>query len=256
VREYSNRIALLRNGRGVWSLDSSVGCSSGTTGNPKGCYSECYAAKSAKYYGYDFKKTVFRDFENEAHVKSIVREIFRINMPFIRIGTSGDPSENWQHTIGIIKQLGLINKDIVIITKHWQSLTDSQLRELTPYKICVNTSVSALDEPRLLANCLSEYRRIKPYCKSLLRVVSCDFNRSNETGKKLAAIQDELLGEHNAIDTVFRVSRGNELVKQGVINVRKMKFLGKDALVSKYNRKTYFGKCSTCSEMCGAAISA
>lgn len=254
MREYSNRIALLRNGRGVWSLDSSVGCSSGTAVNPKGCYSECYAAKSAKYYGYDFKKAVFRDFENESHVKSIVREIFRINMPFIRIGTSGDPSENWRHTIGIIKQLGLINKDIVIITKHWQSLTVDQLRELTPYKICINTSVSALDEPGLLENCLSEYRRIKPYCKSLLRVVSCDFNRSNETGNKLAAIQDELLSEPNVIDTVFRVSRGNELAKQGIINVRKIKFLGKNALVSKYNRKTYFGKCSTCSEMCGALV--
>ena len=45
--------------------------------------------------------------------------------------------------------------------------------------------------------------------------------------------------------------KNNKLVKDGIINVKKSKFLGKNALISKYNKKTYLGKCSTCKEMCG-----
>jgi len=52
----------------------------------------------------------------------------------------------------------------------------------------------------------------------------------------------------------LRVNKKNDLVKQGVINVEQTKFLGKNALVSKMNRSTYFGKCSTCHEMCGLNI--
>jgi len=256
MREYSQSLALLQNSRGVYTLDPSIGCTSGTRASAKGCYNECYAAKSAKLYGYDFRKTVFRDFDNEAHLKQTVREIFRIPMPFIRMGTSGDPSENWRHTLDIIGQLVLCNKEIVIITKHWTKLSDSELLELKRYRVCINTSVSALDTPDILQNGIEQYQRIKPYCKSILRVVSCNFNTENETGARLAVVQDELFKNYRPIDTVFRVSRGNDLVKSGVINSRQTMFLGKKTNVSKYNSKTYFGKCGTCKEMCGVSMEA
>lgn len=182
-------------------------------------------------------------------------------MPFIRIGCSGDPSENWHHTISIIeqlrtqKQLSLFDfkssKQIVIITRHWSKLTDQQCETLKKYNICINTSVSALDDKTLLESCLSEYNRLKQYTKSVLRVVTCDFNTENEQGKQMKAIQDDLLKNENVLDTVFRPSSKNEFVTSQVINVRKMAFMKNKALVSKNNKKAYLGKCETCLEMCG-----
>jgi len=49
LRLYSDKIALIKNDRGVYSLDTSIGCSSGMAENKRGCYGECYAAKSAMW---------------------------------------------------------------------------------------------------------------------------------------------------------------------------------------------------------------
>jgi hypothetical protein len=254
MREYSNKISLTQNDRGIYSIDTSIGCASGMQNNKGGCYNDCYAAKSAKLYGYDFSKTVQRLFESESHKRQIVNKISKIKLDFIRIGTSGDPSENWQHTINICKIISKANKEIVIITKHWTLLTDEQLEILSKLNVCFNTSISALDKTELLNSCLFQYNRIKKYCKSILRIVSCDFNTSNEIGLQLSIIQKSLFLNDNIIDTVLRVNKNNQLVKDGIINVHKTKFLGKNALISKYNKKTYFGKCSTCLEMCGVNI--
>ncbi len=219
-----------------------------------GCFNDCYAAKSAKLYGYDFSKTVFRHFESEKHRRLIVGQINKIKLDFVRIGTSGDPSENWEHTINILKAIESCNKQIVIITRHWTNLTADQLGYLSTVNVCVNTSVSALDKPELRANCLAQYQRLKPYCKSVLRVVSCDFNLENEVGHRMAKIQADLFKNDGTIDTILRVNKRNDLVKNGVINVAETTFLGKKALVSKFNKSTYFGKCSTCHEMCGLNV--
>jgi hypothetical protein len=175
-------------------------------------------------------------------------------LDFIRIGTSGDPSENWEHTIKILKGIDRCNKEIVIITKHWTSLKDEDLKYLSTINICINTSVSALDKPHLLSNCIEQYSRLKPYCKSILRIVSCSFNLENKTGHRLAKVQEELFKNDSTLDTVLRVNKRNDLVKNGIINVEQTTFLGKKSLVSKFNRSTYFGKCSTCHEMCGLNI--
>lgn len=255
MREYTNRISLTKNDRGIYSLDTSIGCESGLKDNPRGCYNDCYAAKSAKLYGYDFSKTVFRYFENKAHERKIILQISKIKLDFVRIGTSGDPSENWEHTLNVCKIISKANKQIVIITKHWNVLTEEQLNFLSTINICINTSVSALDNPELLKNGIEQYNRIKSYCKSILRIVSCDFNLENETGKKLSDIQHNLFKNEDTLDTVLRVSKNNPLVKDGVINVKESTFLGKKALISKFNKKTYFGKCSNCHEMCGIKMS-
>lgn len=254
MREYKSTISLTKNSRGIYSLDTSLGCSSGLKGNPKGCYNDCYAAKSAKLYGYDFSKTVLRDFKNESHRKEIVRKISRVPLSFVRIGTMGDPSENWEHTVKICEQIRHCNKEIVIITKHWTNLTDGQLDIFAGMNVCINTSVSALDNPVLLENSVSQYSRIKKYCKSVLRIVSCDFNLDNSKGHELYRIQKKLFENENTLDTVLRVNKHNQLVKDGVINIKQVTFLGAKQYASKYNKKTYLGKCSNCHEMCGVTI--
>lgn len=256
MREYSTKISLTKNSRGIYSLDTSIGCKAGMSNETGGCYNDCYAAKSAKLYGYDFSKTVLRSFENEKQRRKIVNQINKIPLDFVRIGTSGDPSENWEHTFTILNQIKNCNKQIVIITRHWTNLTESQLLFLSEINICINTSISALDKPDLMTNCLMQYERIKPYCKSVLRIVSANFNLDNQIGHKMAKIQSDLFKHKGTIDTVLRVGRSNKFVKDGIINVSESTFLGKKALISKYNKSTYFGKCLTCHEMCGLNVKA
>ena len=261
MKTYKTTISLSKNGRGIWDLDTIKGCESGMLENPKGCYGDCYSFKIANRYGIDFKQSIKRTFENEIHRQSIIKQIEKIDMPFIRIGCSGDPSEDWEHTINIIKQirdnsqLTLFDisstKQIVIITRHWKQLTDLQLKEIVKYNICINTSVSALDSQKLIDNSLTEYERIKPYCKSVLRVVTCDFNESNDIGKQMAETQRKLLKNKGYIDTVFRPSSNNKFVTDGIINVKKMSFMKTKSLVSKFNKKAFVGKCENCLEMCG-----
>lgn len=251
MRHYSSKIALIKNGRGVYSLDPSIGCSSGLKENTKGCYNDCYAAKLAKLYGYDFSKTVYRDFDSKKHLHEIIRQISLVKLDFIRMGTSGDPSENWEHTMKILRLIKSCNKQVVIITKHWNNLTLENLNELSNMNIVFNTSVSSLDNIEILENTLFQYEKIKGFCKSILRVVTCDFNKENETGLYFHNLQETLLNNENVIETVLRVNKNNPLVKDEIINVSKTKFLGKNALVSKRNKKTYLGNCKNCLEMCG-----
>jgi len=253
ARKYNKKIALIKNGRGIYSLDTVMGCEGGMRDNEKGCYGDCYAASYAKRYGYDFSRYVRRDFESHSHFADIYHAINRVDMPFIRIGTSGDPSEDWRHTFDILEKLKDCKKEFVIITRHWKVISDSDLLRLADLNVCINTSVSALDSESVRENCLLQYERLKPYCKSVLRIVTCDFNTMNPVGFEKALIQDRLIDiDKNYIDTVFRPSKSNPLVKGLVINVEKIKFLGSGVLASKANKKTYFGKCGTCPEMCGA----
>lgn len=260
MKKYKNIISLSKNERGIWDLDTIKGCKSGLDYTKNGCYGDCYAYKTAKRYGIDFSKSIERNFIDKYHLKSIVNKIKKIDMPFIRIGCSGDPSENWEHTINVIEKLRFDNqyhlfennqKQIVIITRHWNLLTDFQLLKLKKFNIVINTSISALDDNILLNKCLNEYKRLKPYCKSILRVVTADFNVNNEIGSNLYKIQNDLLNNENVIDTVFRPSKNNKFVIDGIINTQKMKFINSVQLLSKYNKKTYIGKCDKCKEMCG-----
>lgn len=259
MRLYSNTITLSKNSRGIYSLDTIMGCTSGTMDNKNGCYGDCYAARSAKGYGYDFTKSQLRHFKNESDKHKIIRNIQKIPLPFVRIGTIGDPSEDWEHTLKICESISVFqlpifdkSKEIVIITRHWTTLSNEQLTRLSKLNVCINTSVSALDEPRMITSMLNEYTRLKPYCKSILRVISCNFNLDNATGHEMHKTQSELFKNDNVIDTVFRPSKSNPFVINGVINVKKEVFNGKKQLASKFNRKTFMGKCSSCKEMCGA----
>ena len=263
MRPYSDVITFNRNSRGVYSIDPSLGCSSGVSATPGGCYGDCYAFNAGNRYGYDFGKSVLRYFTSDSHLELIKNQIKKIDMPFIRMGTMGDPSEDWEHTIKTCELLQfddqetLFNertKEIVIITKHWTNLTLHQLVRLKNLRVCVNTSVSALDDSVLLENSLVQHERLKGICRAILRVVSCDFNLENEEGIKYKEIQDRLFKNENIIDTVFRPSKNNRLVVDGVINVKAKKFLKVKQLVSKINKRTYLGKCENCAEMCGVSM--
>jgi hypothetical protein len=254
MNEYSNKIALVRNRRGVYCIDTIMGCPSGMANTEGGCYGDCYAARSAKRYGRDFSTAVLRRFESEGHKKTIQGQIARLNMPFVRIGCSGDPSEDWGHTIGILKEISGHSTELVIITRHWNALTDSQLEALSGMNMCINTSVSALDTVQEMNRAVAQFERVKPFCKSVLRVVTCEFNLDDETGLLLSEVQDELLRLHPVIDTVFRPSKGNEWVKSGIVNAKNHFFNGRKQLASKHNPRAYMGKCETCVEMCGVNL--
>lgn len=255
MKEYNNKISLVRNSRGVYCIDTTMGCASGMAANEHGCYNDCYAARTARRYGHDFTKTILRKFESERHKREILAQIAQIKMPFIRIGCSGDPSEDWEHTIKMLLTLTKCNHEIVIITRHWNLLTDEQLQWLSKQNICINTSVSALDNNSALIRSLQQFRRIKSLCKSVLRIISCNFNTENEEGMRRHFIQEHLFKESPIIDTVFRPSKNNPFVVNGIINIKNEIFNGQKVLASKYNRKTYMGKCGKCQEMCGVNLS-
>ena len=171
-------------------------------------------------------------------------------MPFVRIGVAGDPSENWDHTLDVCEIISN-TKPIVIITKHWNNLTRPQLERLLELDIYINTSVSALDSGQLLYNRLVQYNRLKDYCKSILRIVSCSFNLQNQEGRKLNKIQESLFNNESVLDTVLRVSDKNDYVVNDIINIKKVKFMDKLCYASVLNKNTYLGRCPDCPEMCG-----
>jgi hypothetical protein len=251
MRYYSENISLIKNKRGVYDLDTSKGCKSGMSLNKNGCYGSCYAFNNSKRYGYDFKKSVDRNFNSIEHLESVINLINNINMPFIRIGVSGDPSENWNNTLKILKLISGCKVKIVIISKHWFNLTEKQLNELSKYNIIFNTSISALDRYDLLKNRLLQFKRLKQYCKSILRIVSCDFNKKNISGIWLNDLQKMLFDNENIIDTVLRLNKSNMYIKSDLININKVKFLDNYTYASIYNKNTFLGYCKDCKELCG-----
>lgn len=263
MKNFKDKITLIQNSRGCWILDTIKGCSI-VNAMPGGCYHDCYASKIADRYGWDFGTTVKRefevdsaqgmlfDFEDETHLNEIIRAIRKIEMPFIRIGEMGDPSWDWEHTIAVCEKIKAAGKPIVIITKHWTAIPPHLLEKLKG--ICINTSASALDESGELAYRVGEYERLKPYCKSVLRIVSCDFNLENNEGRARAKIQEYLFTKERTLDTVFRPSPSNPFLVNGVIKAEKAQFLKVKMLASIHNPQTYFGRCETCPDMCGVRL--
>lgn len=256
MKNFKDRITLTKNGRGCYIIDTVKGCK-------YNCYGDCYAKNIANRYKINFIKPVKRSFYKDTrqlflfgfydtkHENKIIRDIEKIDMPFVRIGEMGDPSESWEHTIDVCKIISKAKKKIVIITKHWNELSENLLNEIKRLDITINTSVSALDNVHERDYRIFQYHRLKNYCNSVLRIVSCDFNKSNCEGRAKSEIQKELFKNENVIDTVFRPSKQNLLVLNGVIKVKKVKFLKQNVLASVYNKNTYFSGCKNCPEKCG-----
>ena len=263
MKIYKEEITLNKNSRGCYILDTIKGCCSGVRHNKQGCYGDCYAKKIADRYGFNFGKSIDRKFieDNEqlfffglndaSHSSKIINQIKAIDMPFVRIGEMGDPSENWEHTLKICNEISRAGKPIVIITKHWKKIPDQLINNLKTINLCINTSVSALDTKAEIDYRLNQYERLKKVCNSVLRIVSCEFNRDNLEGIERHNIQEQLFKKENIIDTIFRPSKDNIFVLNNVIKVKKVKFLKKIVLASVHNDKTYFGNCKDCPDMCG-----
>jgi hypothetical protein len=249
MRNYSNKITLAENSRGVWVLDTIMGCKTGIEKNSKGCFSDCYAARAARIYGWDFSKNTLRHFENEKHLLKIRNKINKLKFPFVRVGSMGDPSEDWNHTISTIEKLQPVNKEFVIITRHWNKLNIEQLNRIKKLNICINTSVSAIDDD--LHQSIEQHEILKKYCNSILRCVSFNFNINNKKGLDYSIIQDWIFNSYDVLDTVFRCSPKNKLAQDDIINIKETKFLGKKCYISKMNKKAYFGNCNNCIEKCG-----
>lgn len=264
MKVFKDRISLARNARGCYILDTVKGCSVCKSEKPKGCYDNCYAKAIADRYGIDFANIVNRDFERDksqlslfgfddtSHVNQIVKKIRNIDMPFFRIGEMGDPSEDWDHTLSVCRDIAIAGKPIVIITKHWKTIPNTLLPLVNG--ICINTSVSALDSESELSYRLVQFERLKPFCKSVLRVVTCDFNLENEEGYSRNNVQLALLAHGGVIETVFRPNNNNRLVTDGVIKVSKQKFLKGEVLASMRDKNTFMGFCDVCPDMCGVNL--
>lgn len=250
MRKYLEKIQLTQNDRGVWGIDPLKGCKSGMMNNDNGCYDICYACKIAKFRGYNFSKIVKRYFFNGRHIQKTVSILKSI--PFVRIGVNCDPSDDWKHTFSIINIITPYQKNIVIVTKHWNELPEKYLSKLSG--LVVNTSISALDKVHQIRHRLFWYNKLKNYCKSILRVNTAKFNLDNHKGFIYNKIQNNLLNNEKVIDNILRFPKSHRLVKQGIIVVKKEKFLNTYVMASKNNDNTHLGYCKDCKDQCGILL--
>mgnify|MGYP006268644461 CR=1 FL=1 len=257
MAKYTEKIDLILNKRGVHDIDPFKGCHYGINSmytnknfglfevdysNKNGCYGICYANSIAKFRGFDFSKSVKRLFINDKHIEKIGEKLKKIE--FVRLGVSCDPSHDWEHTLKIIEKIKIYNKNIVVITKHWNNLTYKQCVRLKD--IVVNTSISALDSDMQIDNRMFWYNKLKLFCKSVLRVNTANFNDIRLTEK-----QDKLLKNENVIDNVLRIPKNHILVKNSIVNVKKYKFLSGYTYASKHDENVFFGYCNDCKDKCG-----
>jgi|WetSurMetagenome_2_1015567.scaffolds.fasta_scaffold14042_3 hypothetical protein len=262
MKNYKGKITLIKNHRGCYILDTVKGCKI-CKSKSLGCYDNCYAQNIASRYDFNFREPIKRDFckDNKqlyfngfydtSDIGKLICKIKNIDMPFIRIGEMGDPSEDWEHTINICKEISISKKAIVIITKHWKIINNNLLNDIKKLNITFNTSISALDNNFEIEHRLKQFERLKKYCNSILRIVSCDFNENNQEGYIRNKEQIKLFNNNKIIDTVFRPSLNNKLVKDKIINVKKIKFLKNNVWASMVDENAYLGYCNSCPDMCG-----
>ena len=251
MKKFGNIITVSRNGRGVYDLDTVKGCKYGMALNNCVCYGACYAATIARRYGYDFSNSVLRRFESNNHEKLIIDSIKKINSSFIRIGTMGDPSECWGHTIDICNKIKCSGKQIVIVTKHFEEIPMYLLCNVKKLGLIINTSISSLDTDDQIKIRLEQYKKLKEVCTSVLRVVTCNFNLSSMLGIIYNDIQNDLLKNDSIVETALRIGINHELVKNNVVHLDARRFVNKKTTLTLRDNNIYLGKCQKCHDMCG-----
>lgn len=253
LKKYSDRLTADVNQKGVLDVDTVKGCTAGMNAIPgHGCYSSCYAAKIAKFRGIDFTVAVARRVQSVADARQIEEAVRSAPEGFFRVGTMGDPSHEWEHTVVTIEWLAKFAVP-VIVTKHWMTASTNQLSRLVACGAVLNTSISALDTPAQLAHRRSQIERYRDLGGvSVSRVVSCEFNTEHELGKAMAEIQERLFQLQPVIDNPLRVPKSHWLVQQGIIKVEPVLDLSKTPVsMSLLNKDSYVGHCSACQDKCG-----
>jgi hypothetical protein len=253
---YGAWITLEENRKGVLDLDTTKGCESGMAATAGGCYGLCYAARAAKTRGLTFDITAVRHFRSVRAYRRILSDIRRSRSRFVRIGTSGDPSEAWLWTVTVCSMLEPAEKPVVVITKHWRTASDYELRRLVDSRVVLNTSVSALDTDAQRDHRLEQYTRFARLGgRSVLRVVTIDANLENEVGRRLADIQSRLLEFPRVIDNPLRAFRTSPLVRQGIIRLTLAPgYRGGRQLVSLHDAGVWLGTCAERPEQCGLSF--
>lgn len=254
TRAYKNILTADVNEKGVLDVDTVKGCTAGMNARPgTGCYGGCYAAKIARFRGIDFTQAITRQIGDAASARAIERAVQNAPEGFFRVGTMGDPSHAWEHTVKVIEWLAPLAVP-VIVTKHWYVASDAQLSRLVACGTVLNTSVSALDTPAELRHREKQIARFTALGGvSVARVVSCDFNTDTDEGKRMADVQTRLFTLLPTLDNPLRVPRNHPLVQSGVIRLQVVRDISTLRTMSKVNPQTYVGHCSACPDKCGLA---
>jgi hypothetical protein len=252
-RLYNPVLTVAENRKGVLDVDTVKGCSFGMTAYPDGgCYGECYAAKTAALYGIDFTVAVSRQFCDREHRDAIVKQMLALPATWYRVGTAGDPSHDWVHTIAVMRPLRWTEKTPVVITKHWAALTDKQIGDLKWLGAVVNTSTSGLDTDAEICHRVRQLERLRAAgVRSVCRVVTCDFGDS-PWGREGRAKQDYLLSLAPVIDNPLRLRKTNPRVINGDLRTSRCPdAVGGGKLVSLHRSSAYLGTCADCPDQCG-----
>lgn len=240
------------NKKGVLDVDTVKGCKLGMcTYSKGGCYGECYALKVAKFYKLNFSVSVSRKIL-PSKFQSLFNTIKNHHANWYRIGTFGDPCHDWENTIDVCERFRYTGKKPVIITKHWKTLSDTQIERLQYVGAIINTSTSGLDTDEEIKYRVEQINRLKKFkVRSICRVVTCNYGNT-DFGKHCLEKQKYLLSIFPVIDNPLRVSKENERVLWGDIMIEKRKeAVGGGTSVSLHDDKVFLGHCSKCSDQCG-----
>jgi hypothetical protein len=251
--QYRPILTVTENGKGVLDVDTVKGCSMGMAAYPNGgCYGECYALKNATRFGIDFTKSVSRQFCGLWHRTTLVKLMIAHPATWYRIGTAGDPCHDWIHTISIIRDFRWARKTPVIITKHWNILTEKQIEDLRWLKVTINTSISGLDTDAEILFRVGQLTLLRANgIRSICRVITCDYGKS-EWGRSCQEKQDYLLSLEPVIDNPLRVRLSNPHVLNGDILVtHRDDSVGGGKVVSLHSRMIHLGNCGQCPDQCG-----
>lgn len=256
-RRYLSVLTVTENRKGVLDVDTVKGCTAGMTAYPHGgCYGECYAHKNAVTYGFDFAVSVSRQFMGREHKATIIKAMNSSRQGWYRIGTAGDPSYDWRHTVAIVNALWHTHKVPVIITKHWETMADWHAEKLSRLHAVINTSVSGMDTDLELKHRLAQRERLRDFgLRSILRVVTCNYG-ATAWGRTCREKQAYLLSLTPIIDNPLRARKLNPHVMNGdIILTRKEESVGGGKMVSLHSPDVYLGTCKGCPDQCGVDAS-
>lgn len=250
LKTYHGKLSASINRKGVLSVDTVKGCSFGMVNYPNGgCYESCYAYRTAKFYGYDFGKSIVRKIKprDRNRIEEIVRHHY---LDWFRVGVMGDPSYDWDYTIFVCKWLGKF-KIPVIVTKHWERLSKKHISDIKLNNIVINTSVSPLDTNYEIEYRVGVFKKLKSLgIESVLRIVSVDPGKT-ECGLAIKSKQESIFDNYPIIDNPLRVQKNYKMLINGDIKAESRKDISSNSLISVANKNAFIGKCSVCPDQCG-----
>jgi hypothetical protein len=252
-KPYRPVLTATTNRKGVLEVDTVKGCAAGMANNPRGCYDDCYAAKTARVYGRDFSVSVSRR-PVPGFLDRVLRALAGHTLTWYRIGVAGDPSLDWDNTVTVCELLRYTKKIPVVVTKHWLPASDDHLWRLAKVGAVFNTSVSGMDTDAQLDHRLAQLERVVGFrMVSVCRVVTCDFG-SSAWARRCLERQRYLVSFPMVIDTPFRTTGRHPHVQNGdiVLTRRQDAVGGGSRMVSLWNKSIYLGQCTGCPDQCGA----